>query len=515
MAHEPWDVLHDPGPPDTHWTTDNVGEAAPGVLTPLSWSLWGSVGDRMSRDIAYRIGVFSPRDRAEFPLIVRPFYGRIALQVEYLARVGDRMPGVTGQDAVRSMLGRVPDTITFQPTRRRYPVVAQRLPRTMLRTPGVIRTMAAETDAWWRAQIARLPALSEAETRAVLADGVRTFDRTLSLHSLGLIAVVQPLLVELTKLVEQAGVGDVGKLSGSGGAEMAIISDIWRASRGELSIAEVIANHGFHGPLEGEVSSRVWREDPEPLQQMIAAYTKLDDAESPAAQAALARQQLPALQRDLLAALPRARRPVARRVLTLAARLLPLRGVGKRAFVQSIDVTRAAARQLGHQLDLDPFYLTAAELTGELPPNAAELIELRTKRHHEYRAMTIPGYWRGVPSTITAAVGPVEELTGIGVSAGVVEGPVRVVTDASFAHVEDGEILVTPTTDPSWASIMFISAALVVDIGGQLSHAAVVARELGIPCVVNTRVGSMALRTGDRVRVDGSTGIVSVLERCS
>jgi len=62
---------------------------------------------------------------------------------------------------------------------------------------------------------------------------------------------------------------------------------------------------------------------------------------------------------------------------------------------------------------------------------------------------------------------------------------------------------------------MFISAALVVDIGGQLSHAAVVARELGIPCVVNTRVGSMALRTGDRVRVDGSTGIVSVLERCS
>src|SRR5581483_7192662 len=90
---------------------------------------------------------------------------------------------------------------------------------------------------------------------------------------------------------------------------------------------------------------------------------------------------------------------------------------------------------------------------------------------------------------------------------------VRVVHDPSFTEVEDGEVLVTPTTDPSWASIMFVSAALVVDIGGTLSHAAVVARELGIPCVVNTRNGSRVLRTGDRVRVDGGTGTVDVPER--
>jgi pyruvate,water dikinase len=62
---------------------------------------------------------------------------------------------------------------------------------------------------------------------------------------------------------------------------------------------------------------------------------------------------------------------------------------------------------------------------------------------------------------------------------------------------------------------MFISSALVVDIGGPLSHAAVVARELAIPCVVNTRHGSRVLRTGDRVRVDGDAGTVEVLERVS
>ncbi|CQD17936.1 PEP-utilizing protein [Mycobacterium lentiflavum] len=91
----------------------------------------------------------------------------------------------------------------------------------------------------------------------------------------------------------------------------------------------------------------------------------------------------------------------------------------------------------------------------------------------------------------------------------------RIVTDSSFADVEPGEILVSHTTDPSWASIMFVSVALVVDIGGMVSHAAVVARELGIPAVVNTRHGSRLLRDGDRVRVDGAAGTVELLERVS
>ena len=73
----------------------------------------------------------------------------------------------------------------------------------------------------------------------------------------------------------------------------------------------------------------------------------------------------------------------------------------------------------------------------------------------------------------------------------------------------------TPTTDPSWSSVMFISSALVVDIGGALSHAAVVARELRVPCVVNTRSGSRTIKTGDRIRVNGSSGTVEILERAA
>jgi rifampicin phosphotransferase len=513
MVGESWDTLHDPGPPDSHWSTDNVGEAAPGVLTPLSWSMWGVTGDRMPREIVFRMGVFSARDRREFPPIVRPFYGRIAIYMEYLALVGDRMPAASGQDAVASLFGRVPDTMSFAPSRARYPVVACKLPYAMVTAPKAVRAVAAQTDVWWRTQIQRLPELSLQQAQAVLDDAVRRFDQTLTIHSLGLLAVMQPLLVELTKLVERAGVGDIGELSGAGGAEMAIISDMWRASRGTLTVDDVIANHGFHGPLEGEVSSYVWREDPTPLRRMIDSYARLDEAESPVRRIEIAKSRLPERQAEVLAALPAVRRPAARLLLRLAARNLPLRGVGKRAFLQSLDVARGAARRLSDHLDLDAFYLTAPELTGALPPNAAELAARRRRRCDEYRALSIPGMWRGVPEPVPAEGVEQGVVSGTGVSAGVAEGVVRVVTDPSFTEVEDGEILVTPSTDPSWASIMFLSAALVVDIGGALSHAAVVARELGIPCVVNTRNGSRALRTGDRVRVDGKAGTVEVLER--
>ena len=69
------------------------------------------------------------------------------------------------------------------------------------------------------------------------------------------------------------------------------------------------------------------------------------------------------------------------------------------------------------------------------------------------------------------------------------------------------------TTDPAWVSLMFLSQALVVDIGGLMSHAAVVARELGIPCVMNSGIGTKALLTGDTIRVDGSAGTVEIVHR--
>jgi pyruvate, water dikinase len=82
--------------------------------------------------------------------------------------------------------------------------------------------------------------------------------------------------------------------------------------------------------------------------------------------------------------------------------------------------------------------------------------------------------------------------------------------DASW---DAGDILIAHTTDPSWVSLMFLASGLVVDIGGMMSHAAVVARELGIPCVMNTGRGTTALHTGDMIRIDGAAGTVEILQR--
>jgi phosphohistidine swiveling domain-containing protein len=215
-------------------------------------------------------------------------------------------------------------------------------------------------------------------------------------------------------------------------------------------------------------------------------------------------------------------------LLRLAARRIPLRGVGKRAFLQSIDVARASARRIGDLLvktgaindSSDIFLLTGTELRAAPTTELVGLIESRRQVRAKYQALTLKStQWVGLPETEPADTGrPTDEsgvISGIGVSGGVVEGTARVVTDPSFAEVEPDEVLIAQTTDPSWSSIMFISSALVVDIGGALSHAAVVARELGIPCVVSTGHGTKVIRTGDHVRVDGSAGTVEILYRGS
>jgi phosphohistidine swiveling domain-containing protein len=98
-------------------------------------------------------------------------------------------------------------------------------------------------------------------------------------------------------------------------------------------------------------------------------------------------------------------------------------------------------------------------------------------------------------------------------SAGVVEGSVRLLTDAADGvALRDGEVLVTVITNVGWTPLFPRVAAVVTDVGAPLSHAAIVARELGIPAVVGCGNATMILKTGDRVRVDGTAGTVQVLQ---
>jgi pyruvate, water dikinase len=105
-----------------------------------------------------------------------------------------------------------------------------------------------------------------------------------------------------------------------------------------------------------------------------------------------------------------------------------------------------------------------------------------------------------------------DEVVGVAASAGVVEGIARVLHDvAEISDLREGEILVVPVTAPSWAPVFGKIKAAVSDIGGSMSHAAIVAREYGMPAVVGTGDATKRIRTGDRIRVDGDRGTVRVL----
>jgi rifampicin phosphotransferase len=518
--------LHCPGDLDSHWTTDNVGEALPGVTTPLCWTFWGDGMDQMCRDVAYALGIFTRAERAPSKTgadrIVSVFFGRIALRLEWLGTIGDRMPGTSGPDAISGMLGRVPSTMSFHPSRRRWPIVAVRLPLAAVTAPRRIRTQARETARWWKRQVAAAPTADAATARRGLRDGRTRFHDVMTTHGIGLFAVVNPLVQALGTIVDRAGVGDVGLLSGTGGAEMALVEDLWRASRGLIAIDDVAATHGYHGPREGEIASQVWRENPEPLRHIVAAYSRRGEGDDPIRNNAAARARLPLMQTEVVARFPAVQRPPVHAVLKLAARTIPLRGVGKVSFLQALDGARAWARRLGELscqeglLDRpdDIFFLTIDEVLTDIPQDARTLVRQRRRIHAEYSAMRLPASWRGIPENSgDNSDTDVTVVNGVAASAGVATGIARVVTDPTFADVGDGEVLVANTTDPSWASIMFVSAALVVDIGGTISHAAVVARELGLPCVVNTRSGTSTIRDGDLVRVDGTAGTVEILQR--
>ena len=112
------------------------------------------------------------------------------------------------------------------------------------------------------------------------------------------------------------------------------------------------------------------------------------------------------------------------------------------------------------------------------------------------------------------AQGDVSEIKGFAASAGVAEGPARVLKLLKdIVALKPGEILVCPTTNPSWAPVFTNIKAAVTDIGGLTSHAAIVCREYGIPSVTGTGVSTSVIKTGDTIRVDGDTGVVTIVKK--
>jgi phosphohistidine swiveling domain-containing protein len=106
---------------------------------------------------------------------------------------------------------------------------------------------------------------------------------------------------------------------------------------------------------------------------------------------------------------------------------------------------------------------------------------------------------------------PAGALVGLPVSAGIIEGRARVILDMAEADLEAGDILVTAYTDPSWTPLFLAIKGLVTEVGGLMTHGAVIAREYGLPAVVGVEQATRLIRNGQRIRVNGTDGYVEIL----
>ncbi|GII32412.1 rifamycin-inactivating phosphotransferase [Planotetraspora mira] len=198
----------------------------------------------------------------------------------------------------------------------------------------------------------------------------------------------------------------------------------------------------------------------------------------------------------------------------------PKYGIISRYFVYKQALLEEAERLV--QADVlpekeDVFYLTFQELHDVVRTNQVDdkLIQQRKDAFRSYQALTPPRVLTSDGEAVAGAYRrddvPTGALVGLPVSAGTIEGRARVILDMAQADLEPGDILVTAHTDPSWTPLFVAIAGLVTEVGGLMTHGAVIAREYGLPAVVSVVDATRLIPDGQRIRVHGSDGYVEIL----
>jgi pyruvate,water dikinase len=494
---------------ESRWTRANLGEALPGVPTPLTWSLWSEGIDEAHWKAQIQLGVAPKRDDRRVPVVALA-HGWPAISVDLVESQLAQIPGMdpnafsqqffgenahTGRAPVGARVSTALRMVTHAP-------MALALLNRRLRAASAASEEAWRRDAW-RPATDPVTLLTEAATR---------FRATMAVHTM------QTYVCQaLYQAVERAaGERVIDLVSGDGDlAEAHLASDLWRLSRGECSVEQFVKIYGFHGPNAGELASPSWRQDPEPVLRAAQEWADSIQARNPNESSALRRDKRREAEAHLVASLRQPGRLAVKRLLVLARRAVVAREIGKSAFLQDLDVARHAARVLGD----DAVWHTLEELQAGVQLAPIDVVA-RQRVQTQLAATEPPLAFVGEPVVPTSgtAVGPDDEpesvIKGIGASPGRVRGRARVVTSSSAASVALGadDILIARTTDPSWVTTFMAAGGMAIDVGGALSHAAIIARELGIPCVIGTGYGTRAVADGAVVEIDGTEGTLRLID---
>jgi pyruvate,water dikinase len=355
--------------------------------------------------------------------------------------------------------------------------------------------------------------------------------------------VVGPLRRELTGLV---GEEDASALLSGVSTEAALLASLGpvvglaRVARGKMTRQAYLEQYGHRGLNEAEFAEPRPAEDPSWLDRQLELL-----AESPAGATGDADEML-ALQRakfdtawaNFRQCFPDQAETMQGRLAT-AAKISRGREAARSELTRQLWPGRVWALRAGELTDLndDVFYLTIGEVLDLLSGRLAPVETIPTRRETNARYRALPPYpplisgqfdpfaWAADPDRrqdifdshrpdhfAARQAEPARVIKGIAGSAGRAEGLVRRIDSPDEAErLRPGEILVTSQTNVGWTLLFPRAAAVVTDIGAPLSHAAIVARELGIPAVVGCGDATVRLRSGDRVRVNGATGVVELL----
>lgn len=294
-------------------------------------------------------------------------------------------------------------------------------------------------------------------------------------------------------------------------------------------LEEFLSKYGHRAVAEIDIGMPRWSDEPAHIIGVLGNYLRLEGRElAPDAVFARGAAEAEAMIETLVGRARRRSRLRARLVrfaLDRARQLAGLRESAKYHMVVALAAVRRELAALGSELAGHGTISNAGDVFFLDLTEARAALQGRDMRHHvteRRRAYDAELRRRHVPNIllsdgtepeadIAASTAADGALTGTAASAGSVTGVARVIFDPVGAQLEPGEILVTPSTDPGWTPLFLTAGGLVMEMGGANSHGAVVAREYGIPAVVGAAGATRRIRTGQRIRVDGSAGVV-VLE---
>jgi rifampicin phosphotransferase len=534
------------------YTRANVGEVFPDPVTPLTsdTALWQS--ELGWRDAWVRMGAF---EESEFPpdefcqLAVQGGY--CYLNASLIRLFGERAPGLSWQDMDDTFFGAQPGIPPYEqmPGDVR-PDLTERIGATFGWVFGQQHlsdlselTEDREATIGMRRDRPDLTTFSDGELWQRYLDFVPMHRQLFAHHLFTTYMATVPVGV-ISGVATAVGRPDLIMpiLSGIGEVDSAAPSQaMWELSRLErgspefdAAFEQFLVDFGSRGPNEWEARSPTWETRPALAMSAIDRMRLAGESANPEVHLAERARERAESSATLLAMVegdPATHGQLAAAIACSSA-WLPGRERTKTNNIRCIHEMRMSMRELGRRMvergafdEIEDFgFVRMAEMEQLLADPHPLTATIRERRAEYERLQQLvppfvfmgrtdgPETWERRDAPADALLGNGDTLVGLPGCPGQAEGIARVILDSHDpTDLEPGDILVAPITDPSWTPLFVPAGGVVVDVGAALSHAIIVSRELGIPCVISATDATRRIPDGARVRVDGSTGVVTIL----